>query len=329
MTNLTKTIKQLIPAFAVGILTLPMLESCVPSMLATKLLKVALQPTNTSKDTAKAWSHEIKAYPFVASWRDSLKKTNAIRDTFIQAPDHANLHALYIKAPEPSDITAIVIHGHTASSVAVAHLGYMYNHDLGYNVIMPDLRLSGLSDGDHYTMGWDEKEDIKLWISFAKQLFSDTTRIAVHGVSMGAATTMMLSGDSLADNVKWFIEDCGYTSVWEQFRYVLAKDYHISNTSLLKAAQKKAIKLYNLNFKTASSEAQVKKSTQPMLFIHGNSDNYVPVSMAKKLFDVKPDPKEIWIVPQAAHAQAYKQAPAEYTKRVKEFIDKYPQGKEN
>mgnify|MGYP002515873248 CR=1 FL=1 len=297
--------------------------SCISSMLAPKLLKVALQPDYTSKDTAVAWKNEVRDYPYVGTWRDSLIKASALRDTFITAPDKTKLHALYIKSAQHSDITAIVIHGHTSSSVGVAHLGYMYNHDLGYNVMLPDLRLSGLSGGDHYTMGWYEREDVKLWIDMAVKLFSDTAKIIVHGVSMGAATTMMLSGDSLPQNVKWFVEDCGYTSVWEQFSYILAKDYHITGKSLLKAAQKRAQKKYNLDFKKASSINQIKKCRLPMLFIHGDADTYVPVKMVEQLYNAKPKPKEIWIVPGAPHALSYKTAAAEYTKRIKDFVSKY------
>lgn len=325
--KLPHIINRLHSLLAIFLFALIFLCGCVPSFMATKLLKTALQPTNTSKDTTVAWKNEIKEYPYIGTWRDSLTKVSALRDTFITAPDYANLHALFIKSAHHSNITAIVIHGHTSSSVGVAHLGYMYNHDLGYNVILPDLRLSGLSDGDHYTMGWDERKDIKLWIDLAKKIFSDSTQIVIHGVSMGAATTMMLAGDTLPQNVKWFVEDCGYTSVWEQFQYVLAKDYHISSKSLLKSAQKKAEKLYNLNFKKASSEEQIKKSNLPMLFIHGDGDTYVPVKMVEQLYKVKPEPKELWIVPGATHAHSYKSAPKEYTKQVKDFISKYSESK--
>lgn len=325
MTTLTRTLRLLAPCAAVAAISLPMLTGCMSAstLVASKMLKIALQPSNTSRDTAKAWQEETSEYPFVKTWRDSLRQASALRDTFITAPDHANLHALYIRAAQPSPITAIVVHGHTSSSVGVAHLGYMYSHDMGCNVIMPDLRLSGLSDGDHYTMGWNERKDVELWIDFAMQLFSDTTQIVIHGVSMGAATTMMVSGDSLPSNVRWFVEDCGYTSVWDEFRHMLVNDYHISGKSLLKAAQKQAEKLYNLNFQEASSENQVKKSERPMLFIHGEADNYVPTAMAQELYNAKSGPKELWLVPGAGHAQSYKTAPKEYTQHVRDFIAKY------
>lgn len=293
--------------------------------MAGKMLRIALQPQNTSRDTAEAWKKETAEYPQLAAWRDSLKSASALRDTFIIAPDNANLHALYIRSSAASPTTAIVVHGHGSSSVGVAHLGYMYSHQLGCNVIMPDLRNSGLSDGDHYTMGWNERKDVELWIKTAMSLFGDTTRIIVHGVSMGAATTMMLSADTLPANVGWLVEDCGYTSVWDEFRHVLTKDYHISGTSLLKAASKQAKRLYGLDLKKASATDIVRNSRLPMLFIHGDADTYVPTQMAHQLYEAKPEPKDIWIVPGATHARAYKTAPEEYAARVKAFIDKYPQ----
>ena len=41
--------------------------------------------------------------------------------------------------------------------------------------------------------------------------------MVLHGVSMGAATVMMTSGDPLPEYVRAFVEDCGYASVVLQF----------------------------------------------------------------------------------------------------------------
>lgn len=65
-------------------------------------------------------------------------------------------------------------------------------------------------------MGWLDREDILRWIDFI--LADDPqAKIVIHGISMGAATTMMTAGESTPDNVKAFVEDCGYTSVWDIF----------------------------------------------------------------------------------------------------------------
>ncbi len=56
------------------------------------------------------------------------------------------------------------------------------------------------------------------WIDIAPALFGDSLQAVVHGISMGAATTMMLSGEKLPAYIRCFVEDCGYTSVWDQFQ---------------------------------------------------------------------------------------------------------------
>ena len=82
-------------------------------------------------------------------------------------------------------------------------------------------------------------------------------------------------------------------------------------------------KKYGWNFKEASSLKQVAKSQLPMLFIHGDKDTYVPTWMVYSLYEAKPEPKELWIVPGAAHAVSYQENKQEYTDRVRAFVGRY------
>ena len=66
-------------------------------------------------------------------------------------------------------------------------------------------------------MGWKDKDDIKQWIDVANNAFGGHTQMVITGISMGGATTMMTSGETLPQCVKCFVEDCGYTSVWDEF----------------------------------------------------------------------------------------------------------------
>lgn len=96
-------------------------------------------------------------------------------------------------------------------------IGYMYNKELGFNILLPDLRDTGLSGGDAIQMGWLDRKDVIQWMDTANEIYGDSTRMVVHGISMGAATTMMVSGEPQPGYVKCFVEDCGYTNVWDQF----------------------------------------------------------------------------------------------------------------
>ena len=69
---------------------------------------------------------------------------------------------------------------------------------------------------------------------------------------------------------------------------------------------------------------QVRKSTLPMLFIHGDADDFVPTEMVYPLYEAKQQgDRELWVVPGAAHALSYRDNREEYTRRVEDFVGKY------
>ena len=134
---------------------------------------------------------------------------------------------------------------------------------------------------------------------------------------------MMVSGEEQQPFVKCFVEDCGYTSVWDEFRGELKAQYGLPAFPLLHVASRLCKQEYGWDFREASTLEQVKKCTLPMLFIHGDADSYVPTWMVYPLYEAKPEPKELWIVPGSAHAMSYKDYPQEYTEHVKKFVGKY------
>ena len=189
------------------------------------MLRFALSPAHEGKDLQGSWEYMFNNYPELEAWKDSLTQAHALKDTFIYSPDNARLHAYYVAAPSPTSKTAVIVHGYTDNAIRMMMIGYMYNHDLGYNILLPDLRFSGLSDGEAFQMGWLDRKDVMQWMNVANEIYGDSTQMVVHGISMGGATTMMVSGESQADYVKCFVDDCGYTSVWDQFSKELKEDF--------------------------------------------------------------------------------------------------------
>ena len=287
------------------------------------MLNYSLSPVNRGKDLQGSWEYMFKNYPELRTWRDSLQQAEALKETFIYAPDQARLHAYYVTAPQPTSKTAVIIHGYTDNAIRMMMIGYLYNKDLGYNILLPDLRYSGLSDGEAFQMGWLDRKDVMQWMDVANKIFGDSTQMVVHGISMGGATTMMVSGEPQPDYVKCFVDDCGYTSVWDQFGKELKEQFGLSQFPLMYTSNWLCDWIHGWNFQEASSLEQVKKSKHPMLFIHGDKDDYVPTWMVYDLYDAKPEPKELWVVPGADHATSYKLNREEYTEKVKRFTDKY------
>lgn len=287
------------------------------------LLDYALRPDNRGKDIEGSERYMRQTYPWTTAWMDSMKTAQAFRDTFITASDGIRLHALYAAASRPTAQTAVIVHGYTDNAVRMLHIGYLYHHELGFNILLPDLRYSGRSGGDAFQMGWLDRKDVEQWIDTAPALFSDSLRAVVHGISMGAATTMMLSGDSLPPYIRCFVEDCGYTSVWDQFGKELKSQFSLPAFPLLPVASLLCYWQNGWNFKEASALKQVSKCRRPMFFIHGDADDFVPTDMVYPLFEAKPDPKELWVVPGASHARSYQLMPETYTAKVAAFIKEY------
>ncbi len=186
------------------------------------------------------------------------------------------LHALYAAAPVPTDRTAVIVHGYTDCAVRMLMIGYLYNHDLGYNILLPDLHYHGQSEGRAIRMGWLDRFDLLHWMEVADGIFGGDTRMVVHGISMGAATTMMASGEPQRPYVRCFVEDCGYTGVWDEFSKELKSSFGLPAFPLLYTASWLCDLKYGWNFREASALAQVAKCELPMLFIHGDADDYVP-----------------------------------------------------
>ena len=287
------------------------------------MLNYSLSPLNRGKDLTGSWKYMFKNYPELQAWKDSLEQANALKDTFVYSPDNIRLHAYYVAAPTPTAKTAVIVHGYTDNAIRMMMIGYLYNRNLGYNILLPDLRYSGLSEGEAFQMGWLDRKDVMQWMEVANQIYGDSTRMVVHGISMGAATTMMVSGEAQPDYVKCFVEDCGYTSVWDQFGKELKEQFGLPEFPLMYTANWLCDWTYGWSFSEASALDQVKKCSLPMLFIHGEKDDYVPTWMVYDLYATKPEPKEIWTVPNADHATSYKLNKETYTEKVKQFTDKY------
>ena len=170
-------------------------------------------------------------------------------------------------------------------------------------------------------MGWPERRDIAGWIKLILSWDPDA-RIILHGVSMGAATVLMASGETLPENVRAVIADCGYTSEWDEFIWE-AETLHIPWFPVLNAASLLSKLRDGYDFKQASALDQVKKSRIPTLFIHGSEDELVPYKMLGELYLAAACEKEKLTVEGAGHALSSSVDPELYWSTVERFIEKY------
>lgn len=215
----------------------------------------------------------------------------------------------------------IVIHGYSGTGEQMLSTAMKFYNE-GFNVLLPDCRGHGKSEGKYISMGWHDRLDILSWVNTLVKK-NNNSEIILYGLSMGAAAVLMTSGEELPSNVKCIIEDSAYTSVCEEFAYQLKNKYKLPKFPILYLAEGICKMKAGFTFREASALNQVKKCKLPILFIHGELDKLVPTSMAYKLFKEAKGYKEILIIPKAGHGICASIGNELYWNKIFTFINKY------
>lgn len=192
----------------------------------------------------------------------------------------------------------------------------------GYNILVPDLKAHGKSTGNVIGMGWLDRLDLLKWIQEVL-VIEPAAEIILFGGSMGAATVMMTSGENLPENIKGFVVDCGYSSVYNEFGAMLRSAFKLPAFPILTIANALAKKKVGYSLKDASSVRQLEKNELPTLFIHGTGDKFVPHQMLYENMEATNGVKESLVVEKAPHLSSFIYEPEHYFETVFEFIHRY------
>lgn len=248
-----------------------------------------------------------------------LEEKSNYSDKYIESYDKLQLHSYVVS--QNSNKWAIVVHGYGGSGKLMSDKS-KYFYDMGYNVLIPDLRGHGKSEGDYIGMGWKDRLDIISWINFIINE-NPNAEIVLHGTSMGAATVLMTSGENLPSNVKAIVADCAYTSAWDEFSYQLETYLKVPSSYILNVTNMVTKLKAGYSLKEASALESVKKATVPILFIHGDKDKFVPYSMMDKLYDATSSPKEKLTIDGGEHANSDLVSPFLYWLTLEDFLNQY------
>lgn len=267
---------------------------------------------NETPGTSKVETEEAKRW-----YSDEKNRTRWSLD----AQDGLKLSAIYIPAEKNNHKTAIIAHGYMGNAETMSEYAKMY-HDFGYNVLVPDARGHGESEGHYIGFGWHERKDYLQWIDRVLAENGEDETITLYGLSMGAATVMMVSGEELPKNVVSIIEDCGYSSINAELAYQLKDMFNLPAFPLIPATSLMTKMRAGYFFGEGDATKQLAKNTRPILFIHGDADKFVPFSMLDTVYQATDAPKEKWIVPDAGHAKAFSTNKKLYKEKVHDFLEK-------
>lgn len=206
----------------------------------------------------------------------------------------------------------VLVHGFMMNGQAITDaLGEMYLEQ-GYNILAPDLRGAGNISGSN-GMGYLESLDVFDWLTYLNNRYSNNcSQILVHGVSLGGATTLFLSGlevngQTIKDkNVIGLVDDCGYTSMTgiikdllntvgdsELISMILGIFDKDSLSDILTDEQIKeflittvGVGLTEENFDEKQDAINsLRKCEVPLLIIHGTNDTTVPFKNSDTVYN--------------------------------------------
>lgn len=233
--------------------------------------------------------------------------------------DDLTLKAIYLDNEASTGKAVILAHGFRGVKEDMDELVKFY-HDQGFDVLLPDARGHGESEGDYIGFGWHGRLDYQQWTEMLVDNH-EAADIFLHGNSMGAALVLMASGEDLPDEVKGIVADSGYTTAKEELTHQLNHLYNLPAFPLLDITSVMTKVRAGYTFEEASTIDQVKDNTRPLFIIHGGEDELVPTEMAHELYGAAGGEKELWIVPDAGHTDAHTVATGEFQERLQDFID--------
>ena len=191
--------------------------------------------------------------------------------------------------------------------------------EMGHNILVVSQRAGGASEGNTITFGIKEKHDCLAWAKYAAERFGTDIPMVLAGVSMGAATVMMAAGEQLPENVIGILADCGYTSAKEIMFDVMRKMK--LPPKLCYPFVKLGAKLFGHFDPDENSPLEaMKRCTLPVIFFHGEDDDFVPCSMSRANFEACAARKKLVTIPGAGHGLSYAVQPQRYLQELRDFF---------
>ena len=219
----------------------------------------------------------------------------------------------------PNAPIELMFHGYRGSSEQDLSGGVQRCFQVGHSALVVDQRACGRSEGNKITFGILESRDCHSWIQFALQHFGENRKLILCGISMGAATVLMAAGKPLPPNVIGVLADCGYTSPREIIRKVI-RQMKLPPAICYPFVRLGARLFAGFNLEEDSPLEAAARCQVPVIFFHGEGDDFVPCDMSIRNCEACSGRKKLVTVPGAGHGLAYAVQPQEYLQALREFF---------
>ena len=258
--------------------------------------------------------------PFWPAMRKWAEETRALpqEEVSITSFDGLKLYGKYYEYAPGAPIE-LMFHGYRGAAERDLAGGVQRCFKVGRSALIVDQRCAGKSEGNVISFGVNEHRDCLKWIDFMLEKFGPDVKIILTGISMGASTVLIAGGQELPNNVIGILADCGFTSAKEIIHSVIRQMG--LPPKLAYPFVKLGAKLYgHFDLEEVDAISAVRNCKVPVIFYHGDADDYVPCRMSQENYEACASRKRLVLIPGAGHGLSYPIAPEYYRSTLKEFF---------
>lgn len=262
------------------------------------------------------------------SYRETMDAARAWYDAqraeelWIRSYDGLRLYGRLLVREEARG-TILMMHGYHGEALRDFAASMRCCYEEGYNLLLPDERTHGRSEGRYITFGVRERCDVLSWLAAVNERFGADRPVFLHGVSMGCSAVLMAAGLKLPDNVRGLVADCGYTRPWDICAHVMRNRMHLPVFPILHIIGVLSWLIAGFGLVQASCPRALKRNALPVLFYHGGKDDLVPIWMGNANYTACRAEKKQIIAVEAAHAQSFLVEPERCCKELIAFLERY------
>ncbi len=242
----------------------------------------------------------------------------------VPSSDGTELRGTYIEDAGNTRKAVILLHGlYQNRSMCIPYVD-MYRQ-MGYNVLLIDLRGHGESGGDRTDWGIHDIEDLNSWVDFLKAK-NPAMQIGMHGISLGAAMALIYSGSDEGQEMKFYVADSSYGNLLglgrDKLMTYTGDERLVLGMDILNPFFQGALFFHDQKLlRDIDPLCRVEKMTSPVLFLHGGNDTLVPASVAEELLEASHSAnKQLYIFKGAGHTMEMATNGPAYREHVQNFV---------
>lgn len=238
----------------------------------------------------------------------------AVEDVRFTATDGVALRGWFVPCKD-STRAAVLLHGNGSTRSQMIARARLLRAQ-GYAVLLYDARGHGESSGARVSFGFWETRDLLGALDYARS--RGASEIGCIGASQGGATIALAAG-ALRD-VRWVVLESVFpdltTALDNRFRHTLHLPGWLAGLFMRPIAERRI----GVTADEIAPRRAIGELKCPVLILGGENDPYTTAEDTRALYAAAREPKQLWLVPNAAHVDLYGAAGSEYERHLIEFL---------